>query len=95
MLNLTATEIDEADVSMKKLLQNAETMRREHPSIDAGPVQGVMDYASSGNVMELAMSHLRESIPSGQRARTELAWYALREAVKHQELWLRQKGYRV
>lgn len=95
MFNFTQAQIEEVDFSMKKFLENAEAFRRERPSLNAGPMQDVMDYATSGNVMELAMAHLRESIPSGQRARTEHAWRALREAVKQQELWLRKKGYAV
>ena len=90
---LTNKEIEQADSYMKENLAAAETMRRERPTVNAGPIAGVMDYSSSGNVMELAMAHLRESIPSGQRLRTVHAWHAMKEACKQQELWLRQRGF--
>jgi hypothetical protein len=90
---LTQGEIEAADAFMKERIAAAETNRRERPSVSTTPIDGVMDYAQSGSVMELAMAHLRESIPSGQRLRTMNAWLAMKEAVKHQELWLRQRGF--
>lgn len=90
---LTQAEIEQADAYMKENLAAAEVQRRERPTVNAGPIAGVMDYAQSGSVMELCMAHLRESIPSGQRLRTVHAWHAMKEAVKQQELWLRQRGF--
>lgn len=87
-------QLADADEAMKVGLRSAEFLRRERPSITpGGMIPGVMDYAASGNVMELAMGHLRESIPSGQKARTQQAWLAMKEAVRQHELWLRARGY--
>lgn len=81
------------------LLAEAEELRREKPSVDSHPLTGeaatVVDYGQSGSPMELAMAHLRESIPNGQAKRTEAAARALALAVGEQMKWLRQKGYRV
>ena len=81
------------------LLAEAEEQRREKPTLDSHPLQGenatVVDYGQSGSPMELAMAHLRESIPNGQKLRTEAAARALALVVGEQMKWLRQKGYRV
>lgn len=83
----------------KALLADAEGMRREKPSMDCAPLAGeantVIDYGRSGQAMENAMAHLRESIPNGQRVRTETAFLALSHSVDQHRLWLRQKGYHV
>jgi hypothetical protein len=90
---LTNDEIQQSESMMAAHLRSAEGNRREKPSVNPGPITGVMDYAASGNVMELAMGHLRESIPGGQRVRTAAAWAAMKEAVRQHELWLRARGY--
>lgn len=82
----------------ERLIAEAEEQRREAPTRDTKPLPSnvlVPDYGSSGQVMELAMGHLRESVPNGQKLRTELAWAALRLAMVNHEEWLRQKGYAV
>ena len=81
------------------LLAEAEDNRREKPSFDSYPLKGeaavVVDYGQSGSQMELAMSHLRESVPNGQQQRTEAAARALAASVGEYMRWLRAKGYRV
>lgn len=83
----------------KMLLEGAEQHRREKPSMDAWPLgpgkATVVDYGSSGQAMENAMAHLRESIPNGQKQRTEFAFRALRVAVRQHEAWLIAKGFNV
>jgi len=83
----------------KALLADAERLRREKPSMDANPLTGdlevVIDYGASGQAMENAMAHLRESIPNGQRVRTEAAFMALAQSLDQHRIWLRQKGYHV
>lgn len=82
----------------ERLITEAEAQRREAPTRDTKPLPTdfqVPDYGSSGQVMELAMGHLRESVPNGQKVRTEHAWAALRLAMLNHEEWLRQKGYAV
>lgn len=80
-------------------LAEAEEHRREKPSMDAVPLPvrtaETIDYGRSGQQMELAMAHLRESVPNGQRLRTEAAARALMYAVEQQVKWLREKGYSV
>jgi hypothetical protein len=91
----THQQMLEADASMRIHLDAAEASRRERKSVDTSPTAepGIMDYGQSGTSMELAMGHLRESIPNGQKNRTMHAWLAMKEAVKQQELWLRAKGF--
>lgn len=81
----------------KALLDDAERLRRETPSMDAYPLTNatVVDYGRSGSAMENAMAHLRESVPNGQRVRTEAAFLALATALDQHRLWLRHKGYSV
>jgi len=76
-------------------IKAAEDNRRERQTMDATPMPGVLDYSHSGNIMELAMGHLRESVPNGQKERTEQAFRALKLAMQNQEAWLRAKGYTV
>jgi hypothetical protein len=78
---------------IRALCDAAEAARREAPTLDANPVPGVVDYATSGQAMELAMMHLRESIPNGQKTRTEAAMAAMMEAVQLHAKWLIAKGY--
>jgi hypothetical protein len=78
--------------------KEAEAHRRERPTMHTTPLPadfGIPDYGASGQVMENAMAHLRESIPNGQRRRTELAFFALRRAIVNHEAWLRAMGYNV
>lgn len=80
-------------------LEEAESHRREKPVMDAYPLTGddatVVDYGRTGSAMELAMAHLRESVPNGQKRRTEAAANALALSVAQHLNWLRAKGYRV
>lgn len=77
------------------LLAAAEQNRREATTLDTVPVPSVLDYSHSGQVMEQAVGHLRESVPNGQKQRTEAAFAALRISVDLQAQWLRAKGYEV
>lgn len=76
-------------------LKAAEQNRRETTTLDSVPIPDAMDYAHSGQVIEQAVGHLRESVPNGQKQRTEAAFMALRIAVELQRVWLRAKGYGV
>jgi hypothetical protein len=82
----------------ERVVREAEGQRREKPTLNTTPLpeaQGIPDYGQSGQVMELAMMHLRESVPNGQRRRTELAFFALKRSLQNHEEWLRRKGYNV
>lgn len=85
-------------VASEQLCREAEAQRRESPTITGFPLPNgaeVPDYGQSGQVMEIAMAHLRESVPNGQKQRTEKAFLALKLAVMNHERWLRVKGYDV
>lgn len=85
-------------VAAEQLVREAEQCRREPTTKDCYPLSPelpIPDYGQSGQVMENAMAHLRESVPNGQVARTEAAFTALKLAVLAQEQWLRAKGYNV
>jgi hypothetical protein len=100
MKNLESYKLSERrEEFCKALLADAERLRREKPSMDANPLAGeqnvVIDYGRSGQAMENAMAHLRESIPNGQRCRTEAAFLALQHSLDQHRVWLRAKGYHV
>lgn len=77
------------------LLKKTESYRRERPTMDAIPVVDptVRDYAAAGTMIQQAMHHLDESIPTGQRLRTELAADLLVAGTYDLTEWLRAKGY--
>lgn len=88
----------------KQLLADAEAHRRERPTLDANPLvpygrnatdSAVLDYAQAGTMIQLGIHHWDESIPSGQKVRTELAAQLITEGVVETLLWLREKGYDV
>lgn len=75
-----------------------EAHRREPPSptLHNTPAHGpLLDYASAGLKVDVALHHLDESLPGRQRARTTLAFKALREGVEELAVWLRANGYDV
>jgi hypothetical protein len=77
-------------------LARAEAFRQEPKTFDPGPLPGsITDYAPTGQIIEQAVAHLRESIPSGQRQRTEAAWEALRLVAPIHQEWLHKKGLQV
>lgn len=98
---MSTTLNETADQYCQALLRDAENLRREKPTLDAYPIQPtpdknpVSDYSTSGQVMESALGHLRESVPNGQRNRTVAAFKALELAVVQQKEWLLRKGYDV
>lgn len=81
-----------------------ESLRREKPTVDAQPIQlndlqislregRLADMAEAGLLIEVACSHLRESIINGQKERTKLAQEILEKGVASQRIWLILKGY--
>ena len=85
-------------VASEQLIHEAEQNRREATTISTYPLMpslDIPDYGMSGQVMENAMGQLRESVPNGQKERTEKAFVALKLAVQVHEQWLRHKGYSV
>jgi hypothetical protein len=79
----------------KQLLLDAEAHRREKPTLDAQPLVGLVDYAAAGTMLQLGIHHWDESIPTGQKRRTELAAQLVTEGVVDTLQWLKAKGYDV
>jgi dCMP deaminase len=83
--------------------KNIEQYRRERCTMDARPVVSdiampeghVFDYAGAGVLVEMGMHHLNESLPNGQKLRSEEAFKALEQGVEMMRNWLRAKGYSV
>jgi hypothetical protein len=93
------------DARRKQLLSDAEAHRREKPSMDAipfvaygrTPLAGAapLDYAQAGTMIQLGIHHWDESIPTGQKVRTELAAEMITQGVVETLIWLKAKGYDV
>jgi hypothetical protein len=90
-------QIEEEQRTAEEQVAAAEQWRTKHErrSFDTSPLTGIVDYGTSGQISELAMAHLRESIPDGQKHRTEEAYRALVTSVRITGLWLRRKGLNV
>lgn len=54
-----------------------------------------VDYGSAGNLLDRAIHHLDEALPTGQKRRAELAFAMLRQGCEELGVWLRAKGYKV
>lgn len=72
-----------------------EAYRRERKGFDTTPIPGVVDYGISGTSIDNAIHHLNESLPVGQKRRTELAFKQLAVAVAQLHDWLAAKGLEV
>jgi hypothetical protein len=94
------TELEQLQAKQKEaedLVKLAEACRVTHEKkgFDTNPIPDAIDYGTCGQVAELAMQHLDEAVPNGQRARAEAAYKALSAAVTLYGLWLRKKGLTV
>lgn len=87
-----------------RMVHETESFRRERPSMDAQPLvpygrspsqETIMDYGEAGTLLALGIHHWDESIPGGQKMRTELAAQMIVEGVLGTLAWLRAKGYDV
>lgn len=78
-----------------KMFSDAEAARREKPSMDCRPLEGMMDYGEAGTFLDNGIAHWDESIPTGQKLRTELAAQLIVVGITNTLLWLRAKGYDV
>lgn len=73
-----------------------ERYRREQPTLDATPLPSVpVDYAQAGTKIDIALHHLNEALPTGQRIRGSIAMRQLMAAVIELQEWMRAKGYDV
>ena len=73
-----------------------EPYRREQPTMDTNPLPGIaIDYAFAGTKIDVALHHLDEGLPVGQRIRCELAFKLLQAGVAELHDWMKQKGYSV
>lgn len=90
-------KLEEEQLVTETQVRRAEELRRSHErkSFDTNPIPDAVDYGMSGQITELALGHLRESIPNGQRERTEVSYRALMKSVELTGDWLRKKGMNV
>lgn len=75
--------------------EDAETYRREKPSLDAVPLKdpNILDYGQCCTKIDLAIHHLDEGLPLGQKTRCRLAYYNLNRGVYELGTWMQNKGY--
>jgi hypothetical protein len=91
-------EIDALNADILALREkNPEHFRREPSTMDSIPLKdtAIPDYSTAGGLIDRGKSHLDESIPNGQRRRTETAYAQLLRGVMELGVWLRAKGYDV
>ncbi len=50
------------------------------------------DYAMAGNIIDKAVKELNESLPGGEKERTEKAMKNLKHGVARLEIWCKAKG---
>lgn len=81
------------DAQIKKV----EGLRREKhdPALNPRPIPNIVDYAAAAQAITLALQATDESIPNGQRERTEAAVVLMEEGLKHLKTWLEVRGYSV
>lgn len=86
----------------RALLDHSERMRVEHerPSVDTGPVSFcdsnvLPDYATCGLLVSDGIAQMDESVPSGQKERTEAAYRAAAIGMAELGNWLRARGFDV
>lgn len=76
--------------------KDPEVFRREPKNMSSLPVNTpILDYAQAGTLIDKAMHHLNESLPNGQKRRTETAFAMLEDGCAAMRVWLRQSGYEV
>lgn len=81
----------------EKLANEAEAQRRELPTLSVSPFENdlMIDYATAAQMIATAMHHLDESLPGGQRKRTEVAMMLATIGLKALGVWLEAKGCEV
>ena len=80
-------------LSPQQSAETGYTLRREQRGFDTGPRRvEVCDWASSAGKIHSAMRHLDESLPGGQRRRTQLAILQMDAGIAELKVWLRDAG---
>lgn len=80
-------------MSTQRILADIEDTRRERTGVDTVPTDLAPDYSESITNIELAVKTLAESLPNGQKLRTELAFGLLEDNVKMLRAYLQVKGH--
>ena len=99
----TPLRVISAPMTPEQHSKNIEQYRRERCTMDACPIASsvemaeghVFDYAGAGVLIEMGMHHLNESLPNGQKLRSEEAFKALDQGVEMMRNWMRAKGYAI
>ena len=86
--------------SVKEYSDACEAHRREarDSHLRTAPVNTfgvVLDYASAGLKVQVAMHHLDEGLPGQQKLRCEAAFHALQAGYAELQRWMRANGYDV
>lgn len=89
-------------LGLKEHTRIIEDARREKSSISFRPQavpegwpDQIFDYSSPGLKAEVGLMGLRESLPNGQKLRTEVSFRALKEGVLELEVWLKANGFEI
>jgi len=88
--------LDKADLAsftadLKRLTKEKDSIK---PNLAYLP-KGLDDYSLGGLFVDLAKYHLDESLPNGQKERSELALLALEVGLHKLKAWMKAAGYEV
>lgn len=75
------------------ILQQLEAHRREPGSVTPYPLRNVVDYAGPSAALTLALSHLDEALPAGQRKRAVLAAMLAQSSLAQVLAYMTAAGY--
>ena len=84
-----------AEQNQRALLRLAEQHRREKSTMTSPTFPDTVDYSFAGIAIDMARSHLDESIPSGQKVRSEAAATLMASGLVELLVWMRAAGYSV
>lgn len=80
-------------MSTQRIMADIENTRRERAGVDTIPTSLAPDYSESITNIEIAVKTLAESLPNGQKLRTELAFSLLEANVNSLRAYLQVKGH--
>lgn len=81
--------------TLEDVRRDACTMSYPPKTVPENWPDNIFDYASPGLKIEAGAMHIRESLPNGQKKRTEAAFRAMKEGIAELEFWLKSNGFDV